>query len=69
VLLIKVVLEGKFSAVESSFAGVVSSFLDQHASRDTSSFLWKEEDEMSESRSTSSVLTLKATGCSPHIYK
>lgn len=65
----KVVLEGKFSAVQSSFPDLVSNFIDQHATRDTnSSFLWREEDEASGS-GASSVLGLKATGCSPHTYR
>ena len=61
-------LEAKFSDIESSFVDIVNNFIDQHTSGNTtttSSFLWREEDENPESGS-SSILRLKATGCSPH---
>lgn len=66
--LLKVVLEAKFSDIESSFVGLVNNFIDEHTSGNTttsSSFLWKEEDE-SPASGSSSILRLKATGCSPH---
>ena len=70
-VLIKVILEGKFSDIENSFTDLVSNFIDQYAGSDassSSSFLWREEDEISGS-GNSSVLGLKATGCSPHTYR
>ena len=65
-VLIKVVLEGKYSNVENCFTDLVSRFIDQRGGSDTSnSFLWREEVETSEDP----VLGLKATGCSPHTYR
>jgi len=64
--LVQVILEGKFSTVESSFADLLNRFLDHYPNKTSTSFLWKEDEELV---SNYSVLTLKATGCSPYVYR
>lgn len=63
-------LEGKFTEIENSLTDIVTGFIQQHTNGNpiSSSFLWREEDENSES-GNSSILRLKATGCSPHTYR
>ncbi|XP_065910977.1 conserved oligomeric Golgi complex subunit 1-like [Dysidea avara] len=62
----KVILEGKFSTVENSFADLLNRFLDHYPKKNSTSFLWKEDEEVASSHC---VLTLKATGCSPYVYR
>jgi len=64
--LVQVILEGKFSTVETSFTDLLNRFLDHYPSNSSTSFLWKEDEELVSSHS---VLTLKATGCSPYVYR